>query len=144
MLSVIDRATELLKDDSITTLEIQRATGISQKVLKEARATEDVASFVNNLKYTEVIALADLFNNMQIDYLNEQHDNDFYKFVIRMGDWFDESIGIQKEYYRSDEGLDDDLMVATAIQTLNDISTKNKSIMLDLYFSYSRDEQNMM
>ena len=144
MLSVIDRATELLKDDSITTLEIQRATGISQKVLKEARATEDVASFINNLKYTEVIALADLFNNMQIDYLNEQHDNDFYKFVIRMGDWFDESIGIQKEYYRSDEGLDDDLMVATAIQTLNDISTKNKSIMLDLYFSYSRDEQNMM
>ena len=85
-----------------------------------------------------------LIINQQINYLNENDDNDFYKFVIRMGDWFDESIGIQKEYYHSDEGLDDDLMVATAIQTLNDISTRDKSIMLDLYFSYTRDEQNMM
>lgn len=60
-----------------------------------------------------------------------------------MGEWFEEAIGIQEEYYDSEEGLDDDLMIATAIQTLNDISTKNKSLMLDLYFSYSRDEQSM-
>lgn len=144
MLTDIDRAVELLKDDSITTSEIHQATGIESKMLAEARATKSVDKFVNNLKYSEVISLADCFNDLQINYLNENDDNDFYKFVIRMGDWFDESMGIQTEYYHSDEGLDDDLMVATAIQTLNDISTHNKSIMLDLYFSYCRDEQNMM
>jgi len=144
MLTVIDRATELLRDDSITNLEIHRATGLDLKLLAEARASKDISSFINNLKYSEVIALVDFFNDLQIDYLNKNNDNDFYKFVIRIGDWFDESIGIQEVYYQSDEGLDDDLMVATAIQTLNDISTKDKSIMLNLYFSYSRDEQNMM
>ncbi|ALB28824.1 hypothetical protein [Companilactobacillus heilongjiangensis] len=144
MLTVIDRATELLKDKSVTTEEIHQATGISVKLLNEARTAKDVTSFVNNLKYSEVIALTDLFNNLQIDYLNKNHDNDFYKFVIRIGEWFDESIGIQEEYFQSEEGLDDDLMVATAVQTLNDISTKDKSIMLDLYFSYTRDEQNML
>ncbi|WP_338214434.1 hypothetical protein [Companilactobacillus muriivasis] len=144
MLTVIDRATELLKDKSVTTEEIHQATGISVKLLTEARTAKDVTGFVNNLKYSEVIALTDLFNDMQIDYLNKNQDNDFYKFVIRIGEWFDESIGIQEEYFDSEEGLDDDLMVATAVQTLNDISTKDKSIMLDLYFSYTRDEQNML
>ncbi|MFC6176147.1 hypothetical protein ACFQAV_04815 [Companilactobacillus huachuanensis] len=144
MLTDIDRATELLNDESVTIVEIHRITGISVKVLTDARTAKDVPSFVNDLKYSEVIALADLYNDIQIDYLNKNQDNDFYKFVIRIGDWFDESIGIQEEYFNSEEGMDDDLMVATAVQTLNDISTKDKSIMLDLYYSYTRDEQNMM
>lgn len=143
MLSEIDRAIELVKDDSITASEIQRLTGIDQKLLNEARKAGNVATFVNNLKYNEVVDLANLFNDTQIDYINQNFDNDFYKFVVRMGDWFDESIGIQEEYYHSEEAMEDDLMIATAVQTLNDISTKDKSIMLDLYFSYARDEQNM-
>lgn len=143
MLSTIDKVCELLQDDSITIFEIHTATGINLKTIKELRKSKDPVKAVNDLKYTDVLALEDFFNDIQINYINEYNDNDFYKFVIRMGDWFDESMGIQKEYYQSEEGLDDDLMVATAIQTLNDISTSNKSIMLDLYFSYSRDEQNI-
>lgn len=143
MLSIVDRASEVLQDDTVTVLEIHNATGISDKVIKEAKSSKDISKFVNDLKYSEVLALADLFNDIQIQFINQQNDNDFYKFVVRMGEWFEEAIGIQEEYYDSDEGLDDDLMIATAIQTLNDISTKNKSLMLDLYFSYSRDEQSM-
>jgi len=143
MLSIIDRASEILSDDTVTVLEIQTATGIDDKKIREARDSQDIPKFVSNMKYSEVLALADLFNTIQIEFINTQNDNDFYKFVVRMGDWFEEAIGIQKEYYQSDEAMDDDLMIATAIQTLNDISTKDKSLMLDLYFSYSRDEQNM-
>ncbi|GEO79056.1 hypothetical protein FD29_GL001609 [Companilactobacillus mindensis DSM 14500] len=143
MLSIVDRASEVLQDDTVTVREIHNATGISDKVIKEAKSSKDITTFVNNLKYAEVLALADLFNDIQIQFINQQNDNDFYKFVVRMGEWFEEAIGIQEEYYDSEEGLDDDLMIATAIQTLNDISTKNKSLMLDLYFSYSRDEQSM-
>jgi len=144
MLSIVDRASEILSDDTVTILEIHNATGINEKGIEEARKSKDIPKLVNNMKYSEVLALADLFNTMQIEFINQQNDNDFYKFVVRMGEWFEESIGIQKEYFDSDEGLEDDLMIATAIQTLNDYSTKDKSLMLDLYFSYSRDEQNMM
>ncbi|KRN98646.1 hypothetical protein [Companilactobacillus kimchiensis] len=143
MLSTIDRASEILSDDTVTIFEIHNATGISEKAIKEARAAKDIPKVVNDMKYSEVLALEDLFNTIQIDFINSQNDNDFYKFVVRIGEWFEESIDIQTDYYESDEGMDDDLMVATAIQTLNDISTKDKSLMLDLYFSYSRDEQNM-
>ncbi|WP_126322012.1 hypothetical protein [Companilactobacillus musae] len=143
MLSTIDKVSELLQDDSITIFEIHNATGINLKTIKELRKSKDLAKAINNLKYNDVLVLEDFFNDVQINYINGHDDNDFYKFVIRMGDWFDESMGIQQEYYQSEEGLDDDLMIATAIQTLNDISTRNKSIMLDLYFSYSRDEQNI-
>lgn len=143
MLSTIDKVSELLQDDSITIFEIHNATGINLKTIKELRKSKDLAKAINNLKYNDVLVLEDFFNDVQINYINGHDDNDFYKYVIRMGDWFDESMGIQQEYYQSEEGLDDDLMIATAIQTLNDISTRNKSIMLDLYFSYSRDEQNI-
>jgi len=143
MLSTIDRASELLRDDTITIFEIHNATEIDEKKLEEARDSKDIPKFLNNMKYGDILALADLYNTMQIDFINQENDNDFYKFVIRMGDWFEESIDIQEEYFDSDEAMEDDLMIATAIQTLNDISTKDKSLMLDLYYSYSRDEQNM-
>jgi len=143
MLSTIDRASELLRDDTVTTFEIHNVTGINERTIEEARDAKDISKFIGNMKYGDVLALADLFNTMQIDFINQENDNDFYKFVIRMGDWFEESIDIQEEYFDSDEAMEDYLMIATSIQNLNDISTKDKSLMLDLYYSYSRDEQNM-
>lgn len=143
MLSTIEKASALLKDDSVTLKDIHLATGISQKTLSRVRNSQDIAQAVQDLKYSEVEALIGLFNDIQINYLNEHYDNAFYKFVIRFGEWFEDAIEIQEDYYDSDEAMEDDLKIATAVQTLNDISTKDKSIMLDLYFSYSRDQQDM-
>ncbi|PMD68276.1 hypothetical protein [Companilactobacillus nuruki] len=142
MLSIVDKASELLKDDSITISEIEKATGISQIQLTKLRESNDIEEKIEDLKYKDVLALADMFNNIQIECLN-MHDNDFYKFVVRMGDWFGEAIEIQEDYYDSPDAMADDMKIAAAIQELNNISTQEKSIMLDLYFSYSRDGQSM-
>lgn len=143
MLSTIDKASELLKDDSVTVLKIAEATGIDVKELTKARESADIEKTLKSMSYDEVISLADLFNDIQINYINSKKDNDFYKFVVRMGEWFTEAIDNQREYYHSEDGYPDDLMIAAAVQKLNDISTKEKSIMLDLYFSYTRDGQEM-
>ncbi|APU71506.1 hypothetical protein LCR01_13890 [Companilactobacillus crustorum] len=139
MLSTIEKASELLKDDSVTVLEIEKFTKISQKKINEVRRMPENA--MDLLTYSEAVALEDMYNNLQIDYINESNDNDFYKFVIRMGDWFSEAIENQEDYYDSEDAMPDDLKIASAIQELNNISTSNKSIMLDLYFSYMRNEQ---
>lgn len=139
MLSTIEKASELLKDDSVTVLEIEKFTKISQKKINEVRRMPENA--IDLLTYSEAVALEDMYNNLQIDYINESNDNDFYKFVIRMGDWFSEAIENQEDYYDSEDAMPDDLKIASAIQELNNISTSNKSIMLDLYFSYMRNEQ---
>lgn len=141
MQSTIERAVELLKDNSVTVQDIQKTTGIKELTITKVKQSTDIYKAVCDLKVSEVMALADMYNDLEIDFINEHHDNDFYKYVVRMGDWFDEAIGNQEDYYESDEGMADDLMVATAIQRLNDITTKDKSIMLSLYFSYVRDEQ---
>ncbi|WDT66469.1 hypothetical protein NV391_04500 [Companilactobacillus crustorum] len=139
MLSTIEKASELLKDDSVTVLEIEKFTKISQKKINEVRRMPENA--MDLLTYSEAVALEDMYNNLQIDYINESNDNDFYKFVIRMGDWFSEAIENQEDYYDSEDAMPDDLKIASAIQELNNISISNKSIMLDLYFSYMRNEQ---
>lgn len=141
MLSTIEKASELLKDDSVTVLEIEKFTKISQKKINEVRRMPENA--MDLLTYSEAVALEDMYNNLQINYINEANDNDFYKFVIRMGDWFSEAIENQEDYYDSEDAMPDDLKIASAIQELNNISTSNKSIMLDLYFSYMKNEQEL-
>lgn len=143
MLSIIDKASELLKDDSVSISEIESTTGISQSRLMKLRDSGDIEKAIENLKYHDALALADMFNDIQIECLNQQ-DNAFYKFVIRMGDWFSEAIETQEDYYDSPDAMADDMKIAAAVQELNNISTQEKSIMLDLYFSYARDGQSML
>lgn len=125
MLTEGEKAKAILDDDQTMIKTISDATGINRITISNYRNGKTKG--VGAMKYDNVVALAKLYDQAQIQTINLQKGQDFYKFSVILGERF------------SDMMEDADSRTANVLQNLNDLITGDEGIMLDLYKSYNQN-----
>lgn len=131
----MDKAKTIILDKNLSDYDIELATGISRQNIYNYRKG---TTSLEKAKWTVVHELSDLYDDMmKKSILNDSEESQvFLKFVNRLGGWFSEEVKDQIDIAKDDEGYSDDMAIAKVVERLNERTTKDVLLLIDLFRVY--------
>ncbi|MFC6177700.1 hypothetical protein ACFQAV_12860 [Companilactobacillus huachuanensis] len=139
MLNQVKNAIKLVKEVDLSISQISKITGVSSASLNKIKEAEKPESIISSMKYSNVVAMSDLYMDKEKQYILEKYGKEYSSFGNWLAMWFHKSM--QQQYETGENiGINNQESRIDTIECLEEIIISDKRLGVVLFKIYQGDK----